>query len=384
MFIAMLRRALVVTIGGLFLAVHSLPTEVASLSCRAESLGLTGYKTEELRFRSSGSWALELGLRTCDSEVELISIMRCLPRSWMKLMSLDWQADCFPLGYRGSKQLILETIYEGYLFPDQSKNYWFGRKISQNLGTQGRPWCALGNACGSTSPLRDSEDIVCVSWGRMCTTMRWPTLAEEEMTQFEKTSSALESRSTFARGKSCWFSDQKVMRNRLQRNKSSKLLLCFYTYVCLYMGVCVCVSIWERGGVSQVGLGCVFSLGQRWCESCSLEEHMGRTVEAGWKSATERVTYEEHVCWAHARSAYWAGLAFSQHPRTPQRYLVHVRRKQCLPDVTSVNVDLPVTRWETRESGSESLLSSYPSRAHLTHCQTLKWSEFQVHSRREQ
>lgn len=119
----MLRFALVVTIGGLFLAVHSLPTEVASLSCRAESLGLTGYKTEEVRFRTSGSWALELGLRTCDSEVELISITRYLPRSRMELMSLDWQADCFPLGYRGSKQLILKTIYEGYLFPDHSKNY---------------------------------------------------------------------------------------------------------------------------------------------------------------------------------------------------------------------------------------------------------------------
>lgn len=43
MFIAGLRLALLVTIGGLFLAVHSLLTEVASLSCEAQSLGLTGY-----------------------------------------------------------------------------------------------------------------------------------------------------------------------------------------------------------------------------------------------------------------------------------------------------------------------------------------------------
>ena len=43
MFIAGLRLALLVTIGGLLLAVHSHLTEVASLSCEAQSLGLTGY-----------------------------------------------------------------------------------------------------------------------------------------------------------------------------------------------------------------------------------------------------------------------------------------------------------------------------------------------------
>ena len=90
---------------------------------------------------------------------------------------------------------------------------------------------------GIPGPLRISEAVVCVSWVRMCMTMRWPPLAEEEIMQFENTSSTLESGSTFARGKSSWFSDQKVMKNLLQRNKSGQLLLCIYTYV----SVCVCI-----------------------------------------------------------------------------------------------------------------------------------------------
>lgn len=95
---------------------------------------------------------------------------------------------------------------------------------------------------GVPGPLRDSEDIVCVSWGRMCTTMRWPPLAEEEMTQFEKTSSALKSRSTFARGKSCWFSDQKVMKIVFKETKVVSYY-CPFTHMCVCIWVCVCVSI---------------------------------------------------------------------------------------------------------------------------------------------
>ena len=41
---------------------------------------------------------------------------------------------------------------------------------------------------GVPGPLRISEEVVCVSWVRMCSTMKWPPLAEEEIMQFENTS----------------------------------------------------------------------------------------------------------------------------------------------------------------------------------------------------
>ena len=84
---------------------------------------------------------------------------------------------------------------------------------------------------------------------------------------------------------------------------------------------------------------------------------------------------------AHFQSAYWAGLVFSQYPRRPQWYLVHVQCRQCLTDFTSINVDLPKTHWETRESETVSLLCSYRSRTHLTHFQTMNRNEFQLHYR---
>lgn len=129
---------------------------------------------------------------------------------------------------------------------------------------------------------------------------------------------------------------------------------------------------WERPCVPGGAWLCVFARAEVMQElllgGARGEKRGGRLEIPLARGAPMRST----SAWARARSAYWAGLAFSQHPRTPHRYLVHVRCKQCLPDLTSVNVDLPVTRWETRESGSEGLLSSYPSRTHLTRCQTLK------------
>lgn len=79
MFIAVVRLALV-TIGGTFPC-----SSVFSLRCllflAEHSLqGSQAIITEEQRLSSSGSWALELGLSTCDSEVELLSNMWYLPR----------------------------------------------------------------------------------------------------------------------------------------------------------------------------------------------------------------------------------------------------------------------------------------------------------------
>ena len=107
----------------------------------------------------------------------------------------------------------------------------------------------------------------------------------------------------------------------------------------------------------------------------------GRSREAGWNSATKRGPYWSMSALAHFQSAYWAGLVFSQYPHRPQWYLVHVQCRQCLTDFTSVNVDLPKTRWETRESETVSLLCSYQSHTHLTHFQTMNRNEFQLHYR---
>ena len=111
---------------------------------------------------------------------------------------------------------------------------------------------------------------------------------------------------------------------------------------------------------------------------------MARSREAGWIPAPERGTFEEHVPLGACSVSvpHWA--CSSRYPHTRQRYLVHVRCRPCLPDFTSVHVDLPVTLWGTRESGTERLLSSDPSRTHLTHFQSLKRRELQLHSRREQ
>lgn len=76
------------------------------------------------------------------------------------------------------------------------------------------------------------------------------------------------------------------------------------------------------------------------------------------------------------------GLVLSFHSiPIDQWYLVHVQCRQCLTDFTSVNVDLPKTRWETRESETVSLLYSYQSHTHLTHFQTMNRNEFQLHYR---
>lgn len=111
---------------------------------------------------------------------------------------------------------------------------------------------------------------------------------------------------------------------------------------------------------------------------------MARSREAGWIPTPERGTFEEHVRLGACSVSipHWA--CSSRYPPTRLQCLVHVRCRPCLPDYTSVHVYLPVTLWGTRESGTESLLSSYPSRTSLTHVQTLKRREFQLHSRREQ
>ena len=140
-------------------------------------------------------------------------------------------------------------------------------------------------------------------------------------------------------------------------------------------------SLRQRGRVSQVGLGCVCSLGQRRRQSCSLEEHVARSREAGWIPAPERGTFEEHVrlgacsvsvpLWACSRRCPPSGAVVT---------LVHVRCRPCLPDLTAVHVGLPVTLWGARGAGTERLLSRCPSRTRLTHFQTLKRRESQLHS----
>lgn len=111
---------------------------------------------------------------------------------------------------------------------------------------------------------------------------------------------------------------------------------------------------------------------------------MARSREVGWILAPERGPCEEHVRLGACSVSipHWA--CSSRYPPTRQRYLVHIRCSPCLPDYTSVHVDLPATLWGSRESGTESLLSNFPSRTHLTHVPTLKSREFQLHSRREQ